>query len=515
MNERERVLDLVKKGVLSTEEALDLLESMAKEKDEKQIKKANDEVTAEKQETVETLLEDPEEKDFDQAMQDKEAADRKQLESILDDLATEANQASAELDELNVEAAGLNTQKEELQTKLMELNTKEELDILSDEELAERRELEAELKELEVAADDLEAEKVELEDRLKGLKKDQWSQMKDDLRNKFNDEWKDQATEAFNQAGEKMAEAGSQLGRFFKQTFNSVSQSFNDNVEWKDISIRVPGVANTKFDHTFEFPASAATILDVKAANGNVVFELWEEDHVKVDAKITLYGKMDAATPFDAFSERSRIEVDDDHVLFHVPNKRVRADLTFFLPQRTYDHVAIKLLNGNVLIKDLEAKDVYTQSTNGNIEFEKIAATMLEVAGVNGNIKIADGEIMDTIIENVNGGITVQTTPQTIGASLVNGDIKLTFKDNGLKKVDASSVNGNVKVALPADLGIEGTAKTNLGKINSRLSEVETVREKKEKLNQLLQIRRVKEDSLAQLDLSTTTGNILLKDTDN
>lgn len=35
MKERERILDLVKKGILSTEEGLDLLESMATEKDEK------------------------------------------------------------------------------------------------------------------------------------------------------------------------------------------------------------------------------------------------------------------------------------------------------------------------------------------------------------------------------------------------------------------------------------------------------------------------------------------------
>jgi DUF4097 and DUF4098 domain-containing protein YvlB len=48
MNERERVLDLVKKGVLSTEEALDLLEGMAKAKDENQINKAAAEVSADK-----------------------------------------------------------------------------------------------------------------------------------------------------------------------------------------------------------------------------------------------------------------------------------------------------------------------------------------------------------------------------------------------------------------------------------------------------------------------------------
>ncbi|WP_368250830.1 daptomycin-sensing surface protein LiaX [Enterococcus sp. 2201sp1_2201st1_B8_2201SCRN_220225] len=514
MNERERVLDLVKKGVLSTEEALDLLEGLAKEKGEKHIQKANEEVIADKKDFVDSLLEDPEEKDFTQDIQDQKTADKKNLDAILDDLATEANRTSVELDELNVEITGLDSQLIDTQSKLMELNTKEELDILSEEELAQRQALEAELKALELSKEDLENEKADLETQLKGLKKDQWTQMKDDFRSKFNDDWKDQASDALNQAGEKMAEAGSQIGRLLKHTFSAVSQTVNDNVEWKDINVKVPGVSNTKFDHSFEFDASDATILDVKVANGNVDFAIWEEDFVKVDAKITLYGKMEGSTPLDAFNERSRMEVDDDHILFHVPNKRVRADLVFYLPNRMYDHVAVKLLNGNVQMKDLEAKDVYTQSTNGNMDFKDLTATMLEINGVNGNITLAGGEIMDTIIENVNGNITVKTTPQTIGASLVNGDIRLTFAGTNLKKIDASSVNGTVKAALSPNLGLEGTAKTSLGKINSRMSNYEVVREKKAKMNQLLQFRRQAEDSWAQIELSTTTGNILLKDTD-
>ena len=108
----------------------------------------------------------------------------------------------------------------------------------------------------------------------------------------------------------------------------------------------------------------------------------------------------------------------------------------------------------------------------------------------------------------------MKTTPQTIGASLVNGDIRLTFAGTNLKKVDASSVNGTVKAAFAPTLGLEGTAKTSLGKINSRMSDYEVIREKKAKMNQLLQFRRVAEDSWAQIELATTTGNILIKDTD-
>ena len=58
----------------------------------------------------------------------------------------------------------------------------------------------------------------------------------------------------------------------------------------------------------------------MKLANGNVSFQLWDEPGVKVDAKIKLYGKMDAAEPFDAFEARSQINVDDERISFQIPN---------------------------------------------------------------------------------------------------------------------------------------------------------------------------------------------------
>ncbi|WP_368731185.1 hypothetical protein, partial [Escherichia coli] len=58
----------------------------------------------------------------------------------------------------------------------------------------------------------------------------------------------------------------------------------------------------------------------------------------------------------------------------------------------------VKLLNGNVLVEELTAKDVYTKSTNGTITFKKIDATMLEIEGVNGEIKVLEGTILDNII---------------------------------------------------------------------------------------------------------------------
>lgn len=532
MKERERVLELVKKGILTSEEALILLENMATEKDEKQIEKAAEKVdtqnigTTNKEDQVADLMdalekgesEGPTVDSFEENTQDSAEKDRENLERILDELATKANRASAELDEVNAEIAGIKEEIKEVAEEIGTLDTKEELDALTEDEQVQRKDLHVLLAQLEEKLATQSTEKTALEEELKNIRKEQWkgqwNDTKENVSSQFSEEWKDQATDTFNQVGGKVAEVGGQVGEFLKKTFNSFSDTMNDNVEWKDIKMKVPGVATTKFEHEFNYPNPQASLIDVKVANGTVVFKTWDQEDVKVEAKIKLYGKMAGDSPMEAFLERSDIDVDDETISFQVPNKRVKADLTFYLPKRTYDHVSVKLLNGNVLVEELTAKDVYTKSTNGTITFKKIDATMLEIEGVNGEIKVLEGTILDNIIETVNGDVSISAAPESLSVSLINGDIRITAKEKTLRRVEASSANGNIKLALPNDLGVEGQVKTNLGSINSRLTDIEVVREKKDRGNQQLHFRRVLEESMAQINASTTTGSIFLKDTD-
>ncbi len=532
MKERERVLELVKKGILTSEEALILLENMATEKDEKQIEKAAEKVdtqnigTTNKEDQVADLMdalekgesEGPTVDSFEENTQDSAEKDRENLERILDELATKANRTSAELDEVNAEIAGIKEEIKEVAEEIGTLDTKEELDALTEDEQVQRKDLHVLLAQLEEKLATQSTEKTALEEELKNIRKEQWKGQWNDTKEKvssqFSEEWKDQATDTFNQVGGKVAEVGGQVGEFLKKTFNSFSDTMNDNVEWKDIKMKVPGVATTKFEHEFNYPNPQASLIDVKVANGTVVFKTWDQEDVKVEAKIKLYGKMAGDSPMEAFLERSDIDVDDETISFQVPNKRVKADLTFYLPKRTYDHVSVKLLNGNVLVEELTAKDVYTKSTNGTITFKKIDATMLEIEGVNGEIKVLEGTILDNIIETVNGDVSISAAPESLSVSLINGDIRITAKEKTLRRVEASSANGNIKLALPNDLGVEGQVKTNLGSINSRLTDIEVVREKKDRGNQQLHFRRVLEESMAQINASTTTGSIFLKDTD-
>lgn len=514
MNERQRILELVKKGILSTEEGLDLLESMAKAKDEAQIKQAADKVDSYHRDQATNLVDEWETGQDTEEAKGSEKQDLEDLEAYFDDLATEANQISARIDEINQKKNELKAALHEKQEVLMELDTKEELDTLSEEDDDIREAVEDEIDDLKEKIAKLE-EKV-AEEELKNVQDNQSENRKERNRTRFDipDDLKDQASETFSQVGEKLGEAGVQLSRLMKKTWKTVSDTVEENVDWKDFNVKVPGLVTSKFEHQFLYTDVEPTLIDIKLANGKVTLKAWDDAAIKVDAKIKLYGKMNEATPLQSLMERSQIEVNDEHISFQIPNKRVQAELVFYLPKRTYDHVAVKLLNGDLNVEEMDAKDVYAKSTNGNITFKHIDATMLEIQGVNGNIEIREGAILDSIIETVNGNIVTKAAIQNYGISLVNGDVKLTAGHDSLQKIKASSVNGNVKVSLGKTIGLEGLAKTSLGSINDRLSNYEVIREKKEKTNRLLQFRRVADD-MAKIDVSTTTGSIFLKDFDN
>ncbi len=133
---------------------------------------------------------------------------------------------------------------------------------------------------------------------------------------------------------------------------------------------------------------------------------------------------------------------------------------------------------------------------------------MLEAQGVNGSIKLIDGGVHDAFLETVNGDIKLKTTPVTAQLQTVNGTIRSTYTGE-FKVLNASSVNGNVKLALPESIGLSGAAKTRFGSVKSRLSGVSVPT----KSPKQLELTRAG-DPVGELTVTTTSGNIQLKNTD-
>lgn len=505
MNERERIIALVREGIISTEEAIELLENAAKKHGKDAMRKDTgaefhdeEEKVSAKEQTAEERLEEDEKKD------------KVNFEKILDELASEVSFFSSKVDE-KIEALQILRRQISLkEERKQEIATHEELNTMTPELEMEIMRLNEELEGLRGQEEALREEKREMEEKMRTLKKEQLEKNVKSFAEKFGnkEEWKETATDFSS----KISKVGSQIGEFFSTTMNSVV----DNVEWKevDLNFNVPGLVSSKFKHEFLYENTTATILDFQMANGNITLEKWDSDDIKVDAEIKIYAKYEEDTALEAFEARSNIEINEDQLTFHIPNKRIRADVVVSLPEREYDYIAFKLLNGNVTMTDTKAKDIYVKSTNGKMSFENVDATMLELDGVNGNMLVNGGNLVDLMAKLVNGNITTKTDVASSTLSIVNGDVRMTYADTKTKRIEASSVNGAVKLALPKEKSVEVEASSSLGLIKNRLEDVDVLKQRDEKTNKYLELRRLGSNAPVVVKLKTTNGNILLKDTE-
>ncbi|MGM0216223.1 daptomycin-sensing surface protein LiaX [Enterococcus sp. AZ109] len=510
--EKEHETDLVKE---SETEAIEELESKPDQKQE-QVQKSEPEKSVEEEkpqkeaprDSVASLIDEWEMNDHQEPVlepiqQPKKADTRsEQQKKQENDSLTKMNELDQQIDPLAEELK----EKKEL---FRNLNLEVELEIISEENLMLYDQTRIEIADLEAKINQLKRQKESVEKDFYSIPV--WQTEPLNYEEKVEDSW-DFEEETTDQSANESGTFNSRINQLVNRTLKSVADTVDG--KWSDVKIPSFGsVGNTKFEHQFTFREKGITDLDIKLANGTVILEPWSRSDIYVEAEIELHGKMYGEDPLDAFMERSHIECNEDQLFFHVHNKRVSAELTFYLPEHLYDHVKIRLLNGHLSVKGLVVKDIFVKSTKGALLFKNINAGVLEIQGTDNEIDILNGTIIDSIIETVSGSIVSKADVTNFDASLVNGQIKLSVGNSDLKKIKANSVNGTIKISLPTTIGLEGIVKTSLGEINYRLSDFQTVRERRDRKQRLFHFRRSM-GSAAQIDISSKTGTIFLKDFD-
>ena len=573
MGERERILELVREGILSVDDALDLLESVANKESKKSEERdfVSEDIFEKKAEPVETEVEAEPEKEAEEepveATEEEKDVENNKIEEELEELANELNRYSVKIDEINEEITAKKQEvseieqdladkkdvlteeyfekKSELENKLINLRKEIELISLIEEidstnelnslnadltkVMEDLRDLEAksltseEIQEADARIASLQTEIQDLTDaknewlkEMHSLKMKQWTtkakQMSESI--EIPEEWRDNANKTMERASDIFAETSRSLGDVFRQTVRTTKDTIN-NMDWKDIDINfnLPKQAKVTFEDEWLFENTTATILDFKNANGDLIFKPSMNDSIKVVAKIKMHGNIQEATPKEAFEARSVIKIDEDQFTFHVPNKSVVADMIIYLPKRNYDYIRSNSFNGDVHFKEITTRDIFVKATNGNISIDDMQATMLEVKGTNGDITLTELYLRDLLVSTVNGGVRVVGEVQSSDVHTTNGDIRMTLSGNELIRVVGGSVNGDVKISLPEGVGLEIEAKSTFGKVQSRLSNIESSLEaaKKGKTHRL---RRISDGEICRVKAQTTTGNVLFKDTD-
>ncbi|MGO3727571.1 MAG: daptomycin-sensing surface protein LiaX [Enterococcus viikkiensis] len=554
MNEREQILAAIKKGILSSEEGLDLLEHLEKKpaavdqsaeaviadmplpaelgtekpEESKPTMEAEPEFPQEKTETV--VIEAGSKSDSSTVSASK-VAEKAELKikpasqptdsvtSLLNEWehmdTTEStnpqDSVTEKIDELDQALQTKSKQLRDNQEEYRELNLEAELGIISVENQSRYQQLKEEIEQLESEIRQLK--------QARETPETEYYTASEETPNFFGipDDFDQQHYPPLNRSTEEPQNFVGRLERLMSKTVQTVSETVSGSGAFKDIDKQMPQRRNVHFSHQFLFESIDATLLDIKLAKGKVILKAWTDEtvnDVKVDAEVTLFAAIEDADPLEAFLERSQIEIDDDQILFHVPNKRVEAAVTFYLPRRHYQQAKLQLLTSDLRVEELAAKEVLIKSTAGTIRIDDIDATSLEIQGTNNQIELRAGDIFESTIETVNGTIISKAAIISGDYATINGDIKITAGNETLKKIKASAVDGDVKVALPRGLGLKGTGKTDQGTINYRFANCETIQERNEGNQKTLHFQRFATET-AKITVSSKTGNIFLKDSNS
>lgn len=495
MDNRERILELVSQGVLSVEEGLDLLESLSSQETKKTEEK---EFTSDEAEAKESSA-----KTEPKVEESHTEEETQSIEDELERLANQINQYSVGIDILNKDLAALKLELAEIEVEL----TKEE-------DPKNQKYLENKVEILNEEIKQVTAEKNKRMKDMHSLKMKRWTSKAKQFSGSIDlpKEWREGASDTIDKAGEIIDSSSRTLSKLLQDTVRKTKDTL-ENIDWQDMKRDFTLKEEASFTHEWLFESTSASILDFKNAKGDIEFKPSINDSIKVSAEIEIYGKMDEATPLEAFEARSVIRMDEENFTFHIPSKNIKANLVVYLPKRNYDYIRLNSFKGDIVFNELLARDIYVKVTSGDIVFNELEASMLEVKATNGDVQLKDVVLRDLLLNLTNGDIRVLGEIQSLDTGTVNGDVLLTLSGDELIQVRASSVQGDVKVSLPEELSLEIEAKTTLGKIESRLNGAETSQVNKGR-NQSHIFNRIGNAELCRVKLQTTSGNILLKDTE-
>lgn len=561
MDKRERILELVKEGVLSVEEGLDLLENLSEEESAAFKRKdfAEEDAKEEEEKTKEKSDHHSEDEKRAKAEEEKVKADK--IEAIVNEI----NRYSVAVDQLNEKILATNNErslieeelkkikgnqkeafikrKSELEQEIISLNKEinrmrseedlneqadlallekelnevlEELYLLENNKEAnnEAKKLKEKRKELTEKAERLSQEKNEKMKEMHSLKMKQWTEKAKQLSDTMDlpEDWRQGASKTIDKAGQLLDEGTQSLTGFLRGTVKKTKDTLRD-IDWDDVKVDLSKQAKASFSHQWLFEETKATILDFKNAAGDIQFKKSLNDTIKIEADIKLYEKEEGLSPLESFEEKVVIKIDEENFTFQIPTNKIKADLVIYLPERKYDYLRVHAMKGDLSFDAFTGNDLYIKVASGDLFFNQLNASMLEVNLSKGDLRLENTELKDLLVDTTHGDLKVMGDVQSSDLTTVSGDVLVTLTGEELIQLSARSVKGDVKVSLAEEMSFEIEARTTLGRVKSRLT-VSDQSEEKQGENKINRFFRMSEGKLGQIKLQTSKGNILLKDQD-
>lgn len=213
------------------------------------------------------------------------------------------------------------------------------------------------------------------------------------------------------------------------------------------ISLLATAVSAKPWEKTFDqtWDASEGTRLTVENENGSIHIESWDRDEIRVKAILGMDARDDenGRKAFDSLRVRVRENVDGLRI--DVERPREKSGFLSWIFGDSYDSE----VQFEVMVP--RRYDVTASTVNGRVEARSLHGD-LRFETINGRINVT-GSSGSVSADSVNGRIEVELVSIDPGASMklgtVNGRVRLSLPADARLTLDASTTNGSIDTQIP------------------------------------------------------------------
>ena len=299
------------------------------------------------------------------------------------------------------------------------------------------------------------------------------------------------------------------LSHFSHRVVNLMNTTFS---KLKDIDLEFPFGEKVQFEKNYAFPAEEINGVELEIPNGKVDIVKADHQQFLIDAQVktSLLNHSEERTIADF--EDKFIKLVDGKLTISVPTKMSHVNVRLAVPEKQYDIMIFRLLNGSVSINDVQSKLLKAKSYNGSVKIDHVTFQHADIETGNGAIELRNSKGEDLEAETVNGRIYIDGDLEEVEAESVNGAVVVTTHSHTARKIKAQTVAGAVEIYVPKALSLSGQVTTNFGKADVGLADVVTRSEEDQFLLKTLHFDKIIENTnLLKLTGESRTGSIIVR----
>lgn len=236
------------------------------------------------------------------------------------------------------------------------------------------------------------------------------------------------------------------------------------------------------FNKTLTADVTDLEEIDINIENGKVIIHETIGEEIRAEFFVKAYNHNSVEDAIEIFQNEVVFIMDSGKLKLSSSLKMMNVEVELFVPQKTFEKLRVKLLNGSFSMKDFEVKKLKVKTVNGKIEVKHLTFKSADLATTNGSIELKNSKGDKVEAETLNGKVYIDGQFIATSAKSLNGTLAITTNHPEANYIEAKTVSGQVELYVPANRSLQGELATNVGKLKVHLDDIHQISEQEQLL---------------------------------